>query len=370
MSKKYLLGLAIIAAGLVFAENAALLEENFETSSGSTPPSGWSMVTTAGSPAYNTGTGSDGSGGDATGENAGQVSSTDFIKTPVERVDFPGGYLVNSTVFDMSSALTVTFDFQIVNEAGWDDVVFIIGDISPVSTYTTGESLIAKFAEKDSAGKVSITPGTGDQDDRLDSKTSTLVDDTWYRGSFDWTPTSGTTGDIEVKVNDFTTDIHTLSATGFTFDSADAQIGFGSVNDTILFDNVTVSGVTTHDGYEQWATTWNTDIGAATNDFDSDGMNNLYEYAFDGNPTNGLVPANLPVFSKSGSGFLYVHPRRSNDTNLIYTVLTTTDLTSGSWTNGGYTVTGTRVTGGTLDFVTNEVDTVDDEKFIRLRIEK
>jgi hypothetical protein len=32
-------------------------------------------------------------------------------------------------------------------------------------------------------------------------------------------------------------------------------------------------------------------------------------------------------------------------------------------------VGGTDVTGGTLDFVTNEVDTVDEQKFIRLMIE-
>ncbi len=131
----------------------------------------------------------------------------------------------------------------------------------------------------------------------------------------------------------------------------------------------TLALVTQSSGYDTWAAGWSNSIGAATNDFDGDGLNNLFEYAMDGNPTNGLAPVNLPLFSRAGNGFIYVYPQRSDDTNLIYTVETTTNLVdSESWTNDGYTVTGTNVTGGTLDFVTNDVDTVDNEKFIRLKI--
>ena len=121
-------------------------------------------------------------------------------------------------------------------------------------------------------------------------------------------------------------------------------------------------------GYELWAST--NGVGAATNDFDSDGLNNLYEYGLAGNPTNALDRGALPMFSRFGNGFIYVHPKRSNDTNITYTVETRTNLTSGSWTNDGCTVTGTNVTGGTLDFVTNDIDTVQNAKFIRLKIEQ
>ncbi|HKL22298.1 MAG TPA: hypothetical protein VJ904_10855, partial [Tichowtungia sp.] len=111
-------------------------------------------------------------------------------------------------------------------------------------------------------------------------------------------------------------------------------------------------------------------VGAVANDFDGDGVNNLTEYAMDGNPTNGLAPTSLPVFSRVGNGFIYVHPQRSDDETLIYTVETTTNLIDGVWTDDGYTVIGTDVTGGTLNFVTNEVDAVENEKFIRLKIEQ
>ncbi|HKL22407.1 MAG TPA: prolyl oligopeptidase family serine peptidase, partial [Tichowtungia sp.] len=97
-------------------------------------------------------------------------------------------------------------------------------------------------------------------------------------------------------------------------------------------------------GYEQWLS----DNGIANTE------ENFYEYAMNSDPTDGLAPTNRPVFSKQGSRFIYVHPKRSDDTSLIYTVETTTNLLdSGSWTNEGYIVTGTNVTEGTLDFVTN-----------------
>lgn len=46
----------------------------------------------------------------------------------------------------------------------------------------------------------------------------------------------------------------------------------------------------------------------------------------------------------------------------------TTNLVSGVWTNDGYTVSGSNVTGVTLEEVANTVDTVADERFIRLKI--
>jgi acetyl esterase/lipase len=122
------------------------------------------------------------------------------------------------------------------------------------------------------------------------------------------------------------------------------------------------------EGYALWADGYG--IGAATNDFDLDGLDNLYEYGVDGDPTDDLDQGTPPLFTNAGSGLLYIHPQRSDDDSLIYTVETTTNLVSGTWTNDGYTEMGTDVTGGTLDFVTNEVNTAENEKFIRLKIEQ
>ena len=51
-------------------------------------------------------------------------------------------------------------------------------------------------------------------------------------------------------------------------------------------------------------------------------------------------------------------------------VETSAGLVTGVWSNRGYTFTGTHVTGGTLDFVTNTVDAVEDAKYIHLKIRR
>jgi hypothetical protein len=124
--------------------------------------------------------------------------------------------------------------------------------------------------------------------------------------------------------------------------------------------------------YDAWAALWlPANVSSPASDNDADGLNNLYEYGLNGNPINGTqAPAALPTFTKTGESFIYVHPKRSDDANLVYTVETTTDLVFGSWTSTGYTVGGTDVTGGTLNYVTNTVDTVEDQKYIRLKIEQ
>ncbi|HKL22812.1 MAG TPA: hypothetical protein VJ904_13475, partial [Tichowtungia sp.] len=121
-------------------------------------------------------------------------------------------------------------------------------------------------------------------------------------------------------------------------------------------------------GYDLWATEWGTDIGVATNDLDADGINNFSEYALDGNPTNTLDQGTHPFLLRSGNGFLFVHPQRSDDTGIIYRVEVTTNLISGIWTNEGCVAIGTNVTGAALNFVTNDVGPVEENRFIRLQI--
>jgi len=128
-------------------------------------------------------------------------------------------------------------------------------------------------------------------------------------------------------------------------------------------------------GYEKWAGGWGVNIGSETNDYDLDGLSNLYEFGLGGDPTDPSDLGTSPAFAVAEVGgsnvFGYVHPQRSDpDSGLTYSLALATDLVAGSWvTNAGYAITGTNVTGGTLDFVTNATDTVESQKYIRLIIE-
>lgn len=126
--------------------------------------------------------------------------------------------------------------------------------------------------------------------------------------------------------------------------------------------------------YAGWAGGWGIDIGSETNDYDSDGLLNVYEFGMGGDPTNALDQGTSPVFGIVDVGgsneFVYVHPQLSDPgSGLNYFLELRSDLLSGIWTNTGYTITGTNVTGGALDFVTNATDVAADKKFIRLIIE-
>ncbi len=128
--------------------------------------------------------------------------------------------------------------------------------------------------------------------------------------------------------------------------------------------------VSTATGYAAWASFWGVDIGSETNDYDGDGLLNVYEYGLGGDPTNAADRGISPVYAADGGTFSYIHPQRSDaNSGITYHLELNTDLVAGVWTNAGYTVDGTNIVAGDFDYVTNTTTTVEAEKFIRLIIE-
>ncbi|HKL22911.1 MAG TPA: hypothetical protein VJ904_13975, partial [Tichowtungia sp.] len=279
---------------------------------------------------------------------------------------------------------------------------YLVGDASGHSTTAAGNIYIgcnAGSAYQDtSIGEIILINGTVDTEDRQKLEgclahkwglENALPADHPYK-----TAAPGGAG-VSLELNGTVTDEDgTLPAATWTKEAGPGTVTFNdasAVDTTVTISeagtyilrltaddglNQTVDeiSITVHDaasaGYAQWAADWTTDIGATTNDFDADGLNNFGEYALGGNPTNALDHGTPPAFTQSGSGFVYVYPMRSDDETITYLVETTTNLISGVWTNQGGTAIGTNITGGDINFVTNNVGTIEKAKFIRLNIER
>jgi sialate O-acetylesterase len=106
---------------------------------------------------------------------------------------------------------------------------------------------------------------------------------------------------------------------------------------------------------------------------DGDALDNLGEYALGGNPTNDDASAVLPAHfmeNPAGTNWLYfVHNERTDDPELIYTVLAGTNLVSGAWKTNGVEFAGSSVVSNGWKTVTNRTEAVEAAKFISLNVE-
>jgi len=238
MTALTLVGLAM--AGLVFpgaaAQAALIFGEDFE-SSGSIPASMTFVQGDAGaSAAITTGNG---------GGNGGRV----IANSPSGTSNMPGGYLEPNVSLDFTRQIDITFDFNLPNEATADDMMVILGDLTTASgtpfssfhVFVTEALANNDVFEANGGGRVN--PGTSVNSTSaaavIDSWATTAVsDDTWYSMSLNWTPTSGSTGVLSGATTggSFATASYTLPATG--------TVGFGSLNDRVIVDNINISSAT------------------------------------------------------------------------------------------------------------------------------
>ena len=171
-----------------------------------------------------------------------------------------------------------------------------------------------------------------------------------------------------------------LRTNSFAGSLAITHVAFGaypspSVLD-VAVDNFKLEVASGLSSYEQWVASWGVNIGAQTNDFDGDGLDNLAEYGLGGDPTSAAdtgIPPAYGIAQVGGTNWLtYAYPMRTDPSSgIAYHLETTDDLVFPAWTNAYYETTGTGATAyAGFDAVTNRISTGTKAKqFIRLIIE-
>ena len=134
-------------------------------------------------------------------------------------------------------------------------------------------------------------------------------------------------------------------------------------------------GTATVNLYAEWAAVYGLtgEDAAETNDVEPDGLNNLMEYAFGGNPTNADAAAVNPTVATLVEGgtnwFYHVHNERTDDDSLSYTLDLADNLAYPVWTNAGLEFVDESPEVDSFKTVTNRTD-VNSVEFIRLEVEK
>ncbi len=155
------------------------------------------------------------------------------------------------------------------------------------------------------------------------------------------------------------------------------QVGDAIYMDDINLYLVVEESITPESLLADWLADYPT-LGSATNLTDNpdlDIANNLLEYAFGGDPTNGLDIGTWPtdsIIEAGGTNYIeYVYAKRNDamERGLGYTLENTQDLIGGTWTNTGFVFVGEGGLDGEFDTVTNRLPAIEDAGFIRVKID-
>ena len=260
------------------------------------------------------------------------------------------GYFTGPTengVFEVNGSGATNIDIRAMYLAN--------GDTFRVKLDENGSTLV-NITRTDSDNSVQLNNGSHFEVDTLPS----------FNG------TGGQVYDIIYSEGGFMTDGMVFTNLSTTAEFTWAVVPFG--NGEML--QLTVKSATT--AFEQWAGDYGLtgDDAATTNDYDADGLNNLYEYALGGDPTNaadqGISPVHGLVADVAGDWMRYVYPKLSDpNSGVTYHIEVNDDLLYGNWTNANYTVTGTGTIDAEFDSVTNKIPTTGKPaQFIRLIVEE
>ncbi|QBG46721.1 hypothetical protein EGM51_04660 [Verrucomicrobia bacterium S94] len=139
-----------------------------------------------------------------------------------------------------------------------------------------------------------------------------------------------------------------------------------------MFDAIPEPAPPGYDGFKEFFGMLGEPNSGPNDDYDSDGLNNLYEFALGGHPANGTIePAMLPTMTLEGNSVAYTNVMlTAGDAGISYRVEQCDDLITGTWTNAGWSSVSTNLTADPdFNVMVHELDAgAKDRLFIRLKI--
>lgn len=166
------------------------------------------------------------------GDN-GNTSQVAHVSAEVQgTTNFPGAWIqANGVSLDAALDFSVSFDFLISSQGSFDDAMFLFGDLDGAQYY--GITLNEHAPSND----VHFYNGTSRTQVLADYQ-SGLSDETWYSATVSWTAATTT---LNYEVTPFGGGAAIGSFSDSTLSLSDVQLGWGGLNDSPDFDNISVS---------------------------------------------------------------------------------------------------------------------------------
>lgn len=311
-----------------------------------------------------------------TGSTLGTVTLTaDNTYGGQTRVD-AGTLLINGNQSAATGAVTINEFGKLGGSGTIGGATTVIGQLLPGNS--TGTLTFSGDLNLNASSTTTLElVGTSDFDAIANDGLDTITFDNGATIAFEASAYSAVDGDTFQVLQNWDSISGTLANLNFT----GTNLTGGAYLDisTLLTDGkVTIVGSaeTPQSLYDDWASS-NGLTGAnnaLTNNPDGDILDNLAEYALDGDPLDpdntGISPITFTGIEGGTNWFYYVHAKRSDAAarDLTYAVNQDTDLVTAVWT-GNVEEVGTNITGSDFDSVTNRVPTdTETKQFLQLEI--
>ena len=287
-----------------------------------------------------------------------KVSGTGLIKVRSGTLQTTAAVATRNDAYECAievSGGTVNIGHQVYYTGG----LTVIGDAATLNIdhYSGG----SKFTFEMGASGISTIDGTGSWGHL--GWASITVDGSAYTG--------GSASFTLFKSSNLASTSTDVTVTGFA-DGVTAEVTQDVDDNNMVILTIAVPG------FSSWVLDYDLSGNDAleTADVDSDGFNNLMEYALGGNPTINDASAIAPVSFMAEDGgtnwFYYVHNERTDDESLDYTLGTETDLVNAApvWNTNDVFFVSESAAVNNIKSVTNRTEVVGGAKFIRLTVEK